>query len=71
MEASADDGRSQPGHDPRVEAFARWVIGHRWFSSFAITSQTGMMSAMIIAIALICELFLVPPLLLSLRLVDA
>ena len=41
------------------------------FSGFAITSQTGMMSAMTIAIALGCDLFLVPPLLLSRRLVNA
>ena len=38
------------------------------FSGFAVTSQTGMMSAMTIAIALVCDLFLVPPLLLSRRL---
>ena len=33
-EASAGDQRgevqSPPGHDPRVEAFARWIIRHRW-----------------------------------------
>jgi predicted RND superfamily exporter protein len=41
------------------------------FSGFAVTAQTGMMSAMTIAIALFCDLFMVPPLLLSRRLVNA